>query len=505
MIPLVLASLTAQSITIDATVSKPISPFIYGVNFPDWKKLGIPAPLSRQGGNRMTAYNWETNASNAGSDWHHQNDGYLGESNEPGWTVKEHVLPALAAGAAALVTVPTAGYVAADKKADGDVNQTPNYLSTRFYKSLPQKPGGKWASTPDRGDKFVYQDEFVAWTQKLRKGKKQQIWYALDNEPDLWAHTHARIVPKPLGYSDFLANNIAFAKGIRKAAPDSLIFGPANYGWQGFRTFQDAPDAKGRDFIEFYLAGMKKAGEQNKMKLLDVLDIHFYPEAQGEGTRITTDKSTPGIDLARVNAPRSLWDPTYVEKSWITENLGGKPIALLPRVQAQIAKVWPSTKLAITEYDYGGGTAPSGLVAQADVLGAYGRYGVFAACHWGINPEKKALVAAFRAFLAFDGAKAKFGDRGLPVKGVDPAKLSVYAALDSKSKNRLTLVVISRSSAPQQVSLNVKGFASKTVKGYQAVHNSPLNPKAVSAKAAGSAITLTAPPMSVVTLEVTRQ
>lgn len=504
MISLAFASLTAQPITIDATTSKPISPFIYGVNFPDWKKLGVPAPLSRQGGNRMTAYNWETNASNAGSDWHHQNDGYLGESNEPGWTVKEHVLPALKNGAAALVTVPTAGYVAADKKADGDVNKTPNYLSSRFLKSLPEKPGGKWASKPNTSDKFVYQDEFVAWTQKLRKGKEQKIWYSLDNEPDLWAHTHARIVPKPLGYSEFLANNVAFAKGIRKAAPQALIFGPANYGWQGFRTFQDAPDAKGRDFIEFYLAGMKKAGEQQKVKLLDVLDIHFYPEAQGDGTRITTDKSTPGLDLARVNAPRSLWDPSYVEKSWIAENLGGKPIVLLPRVQAQIAKVWPSTKLAITEYDYGGGKSASGLVAQADVLGVYGRFGVFAACHWGINPEKTSLVAAFRAFLAFDGANAKFGDRGLPVKGVDPAKLSVYAALDSKSKNRMTLMVISRTSSAQEVSLHLKGFAAKNVKGYLAQHNSPLKPRTISAKASQGRVSLTMPPMSVVTLEASR-
>jgi len=455
MISLAFASLTAQPITIDATTSKPISPFIYGVNFPDWKKLGVPAPLSRQGGNRMTAYNWETNASNAGSDWHHQNDGYLGESNEPGWTVKKHVLPALKYGAAALVTVPTAGYVSADKKADGDVNKTPNYLSSRFLKSLPEKPGGKWASKPNTSDKFVYQDEFVAWTQKLRKDKGQKIWYSLDNEPDLWAHTHARIVPKPLGYSEFLANNVAFAKGIRKAAPQALIFGPANYGWQGFRTFQDAPDAKGRDFIEFYLAGMKKAGEQHKKKLLDVLDIHFYPEAQGDGTRITTDKSTPGLDLARVNAPRSLWDPTYVEKSWITENLGGKPIILLPRVQAQIAKVWPSTKLAITEYDYGGGNHVSGLLAQADVLGAFGRYGVFAATHWGIRKDRRATVGGFQAFRNMDGRGLRFGAQGLAVQGQTPARNALYAAQDGRT---VTMVAINKTQAPQDFVVDLRGF-----------------------------------------------
>ena len=54
--------------TIDLTQTKPISPYIYGANFPEWDKIGVPFPLARQGGNRLTAYNWTNNASNAGSD-----------------------------------------------------------------------------------------------------------------------------------------------------------------------------------------------------------------------------------------------------------------------------------------------------------------------------------------------------------------------------------------------------------------------------------------------------
>ena len=33
--------------------------------------------INRLGGNRWTAYNWENNASNAGSDYNHQSDNYL--------------------------------------------------------------------------------------------------------------------------------------------------------------------------------------------------------------------------------------------------------------------------------------------------------------------------------------------------------------------------------------------------------------------------------------------
>ena len=59
---------------IDGAKKQPISPYIYGTNQPDWQGHSKYLTLTRWGGNRITAYNWETNASNAGSDWQHQND-----------------------------------------------------------------------------------------------------------------------------------------------------------------------------------------------------------------------------------------------------------------------------------------------------------------------------------------------------------------------------------------------------------------------------------------------
>src|SRR4051812_40182294 len=61
----------------------PISRFIYGMNGWDPAQRPFHLTLSRSGGNRMTAYNWETNASNAGADFHNQNDDFLGGGNTP--------------------------------------------------------------------------------------------------------------------------------------------------------------------------------------------------------------------------------------------------------------------------------------------------------------------------------------------------------------------------------------------------------------------------------------
>lgn len=60
-----------MTVTVDMTSEgKAISPYIYGINQyghqEDYPNLNVSAV--RQGGNRMVAYNWENNASNAGAD-----------------------------------------------------------------------------------------------------------------------------------------------------------------------------------------------------------------------------------------------------------------------------------------------------------------------------------------------------------------------------------------------------------------------------------------------------
>ena len=480
----------AALITIDATKTYAISPYIYGVNFPDWSGMsGITIPLARQGGNRMTAYNWETNASNAGSDWKHQNDSYMDKTDEPGHTVRTYLEGALQHKATAIVTVPMAGYVAADKKGDGDVNETKDYLQTRFHRSLPKK-SGKLIYPPDTNDRAVYQDEFVAWIEKL-KGKGE-VWYALDNEPDIWAGTHVRIVPKTPSYAAFLERSIAYAAAIKTVAPRAKILGPVSYGWSGFRRFQDASDANNRDFLDFYLSGMRAAEKKAGKRLLDCLDIHFYPEAQG-ATRVTEDK--PGNAEARIQAPRSLWDASYVEKSWITQSLGNKPIALLPRLFKQIATHYPGTKLTITEYHYGGRNEISGALSQADVLGIYGRYGVFAACIWGMSAKDTAQMAGFRAFDSF-------GEQGLKVSGETPAEDSVYAARSSKRPGRLSIVALNKTEQPREFTLALKGASGSSVTATAITQGSLTRSIRLPARVQGGKVVFTAPALSIVRLEL---
>ncbi len=486
---------------VDGSKKLPISPYLYGANHPRWDKDGWKTPLSRAGGNRLTAYNWENNASNAGSDWYHQNDNLMGKEDTPGEAMRKSVASSLEHGAAIVMTVPIIGHVAADKNGGGDVNKTPDFLNKRFVVSLPKKDG-PFADPPDLTDGKVYQDEFVAWLEKKfpREAGKPPIFYCMDNEPELWSHTHARIHPEPVRFEEIVRLNTDYAAAVKRVAPRALVFGFVSYGWHGLTTLQNAPDRNNRDFSEYFLQEMAAAEKKAGKRLVDVFDFHFYPEARGGKHRITDDDNSPETAAARIQSVRSLWDPAYKEASWIVNAAGG-PIRLLPRLKEKIEKNYPGTRLAMTEYYYGGGDHISGAIAQADVLGVLGREGIFAAALWHLGrTDDRFIHAAFAMYRNYDGKDGAFGDTGLGVTGGDPARASLYASVDAQK--RPVLVAINKTEGPLPVKIDLKDLPkSKTVAVWRvtAADAKPV-PAADVAVADPASLSIELPPLSVSTL-----
>ena len=134
---------------------------------------------------------------------------------------------------------------------------------------------------------------------------------------------------------------------------------------------------------------------------------------------MTEENTDAGVVAARKQAPRSLWDPTYTETSWITGCCSGGPIRLLPRLKDKIDANYPGTRLAITEYNYGAGNHISGAIAQADVLGIFGREGLFAANLWRLAANNSFIYGAFEVFRNYDGANGSFGDTSIRATSSD--------------------------------------------------------------------------------------
>jgi hypothetical protein len=463
---------------IDSTQDvRAISRFIYGMNFWDPAQRPANLTLSRSGGNRNTAYNWETNDSNAGADYQNQNDDFMGGGTTPNGAIAPLIQRARAANAGIIVTTPTIGYVSADHLGGGDVNQTPNYINVRFKRSVPRK-GAPFALTPDITDAFVYQDEYINFLDNTYSGAfastTSPIMISLDNEVDLWAYTHARLrgdatnpvqsqAGTPIGYAEVVQLNVDYASAAKDVNPAAQILGPVNYGWAGFVNLQGAPDGMGRDFLDFYLQQMSAAGSTAGRRLLDVLDVHWYPEARGacsgnpmEGCRVTDNNNEAGVVAARMAAPRSLWDSTYRETSWIQTVLGnGQGINLLPRLNDKITAHYPGTKLAITEYNYGGANHISGAIAQADVLGIFGREGLYAATLWPLESNASFIYGGFDIFRNYDGANGSFGDTSIRATNTDADTTSVYASVNAGSAGRMVVVALNKSGAAQTAGIAV--------------------------------------------------
>jgi len=432
----------------------PISPLIYGTAQPDSLSQNRYT-LLRSGGNRLTAYNWETNASNAGSDYHFQNDGYLSASNTPGDALQSTLMGAKSLGGTALLTIPIVDYVAADKNEDGDVrNSGADYLQTRFKQNRATK-GSDLSTTPDPTDDYVNQDEFVNWVKTVGAAGGPPVYFALDNEPDLWSMTHKEVHPMPVTYDELCMRNATYGAMVKNIWPEAKVTGFVSYGYSGYVSLQSAPDAAGKgDFIEYYLDQMKAAETTAGHRVVDYLDLHWYPEATGGKTRITMMDSTDAVVAARVQAPRSLWDPSYKETSWIVNDALHDAIRLIPRMKDKIAAHYPGTGLAITEWNYGGGGDISGAVAVADVLGIFGSYGVDIGSYWALADESFANLA-FRAYRNFDGKGAAFGDTSIHAASSDVPTATVYASVDSANPDRLVAVLINKSTSPKSAGITI--------------------------------------------------
>ena len=325
---------------------------------------------------------------------------------------------------------------------------------------------GKFTLNPRPKDPCVYDDEFVNFLVSNYKTAAEGgvKFYDLDNEPGIWSQTHPRIHPKPTGYWEMVTLTEKLAFAVTKVDPTAQILGPVSYGWQEFLNLQNSPDSGEINktegtFLDFYLKQMKALEAHDGRRLLHILDLHWYPEAQGGGNpstvstgspqaglgakRITEGDTSPESVEARLQAPRSLWDPGYVEKSWITQSsTQGKSIQLIPWLKGKIDQDYPGTGLGFSEYDYGAGDHISGGIAQADALGIFGKYGVSLAAQWGkLKPYN---LAAFRLYRDYDGKGSAFGDTEVSSGSDDITQTSIYASTDSKPNGVLWVVVLNK-------------------------------------------------------------
>ncbi|MGO4548213.1 glycoside hydrolase family 44 protein [Paenibacillus sp. 2TAB23] len=452
---------------IDPTAERaPISPYIYGSNEDLTGTENLTA--RRAGGNRFSAYNWENNASNSGDDAGFVSDSFVpwyyggipvSESakwNIPGSAAIGFHQKSLEKGAYTLWTLPTAGYAAKDKNAR--VTKAETAPSNRWIDVKAAK-GSPFSLSPDLNDNVAYNDEFVNLMVNrfgLASSGTGINGYSIDNEPGLWKKTHAYMHPEATKGAEVLSKSVDLAKAVKQVDPSAEMFGPVSYGFSDAYMVdnkQEWEQIKGnyRWYLDYYLDNMARESRKEGKRLLDVLDIHWYSEEMGGGTRITStalDKHNLETHKVRVQAPRSLWDPSYREKTWIGDWYS-EFLPLIPAMKKSINTYNEGTKMAFTEYDFGGSHHVSGGIAQADTLGVFGKQGLYMANYWNMAGTSRLsqipyLSSGFRIFNNYDGSHSKYGDTKVAADTNDIENSSIYSSVFKDSDNNLHMIAINK-------------------------------------------------------------
>jgi hypothetical protein len=457
-----------------------ISPDIYGMNYADEALAAdLRLPVRRWGGNAATRYNWQNDTSNRASDWFFENvpeetanPGTLPNGSSADRAVEQN----RRTGTQTLLTIPMIGYAPKDRTyscAYSVAKYGPQQWTDPWRADCGngvRADGSKISNNDPRDTSIAIGTSFVQdWMKHLigRFGAASQggvRYYNLDNEPMLWNSTHRDVHPNPVGYDELRDLTYKYAAAIKAADPGAQTLGPVLWGWTAYfysaldaapggSWWQNPPDRNahgGIPFVEWYLQQMRAYEQQRGQRILDYLDLHYYPQASNVAL---ASAGEPATQAMRLRSVRSLWDPTYTDESWINE-----PVRLIPRMRDWVNNHYPGTKLAITEYNWGALDDMNGALAQADVLGVFGREGLDLATLWAPPAFADPGAFAFRIYRNYDGAGSGFGDTSAQASSADPDQLAVYAA-QRTSDGALTLVIINKTDKNLSGSLSLAGFA----------------------------------------------
>jgi len=482
-----------------AAVTHPISPLIYGMN--SWRlsdpkheapkvAAEVRLPLDRWGGDGYTLYNYKLDTTDLGDDRFFEtarntNAKYPDESE-----FNSQVIGDLAAGAKTLLSVPVIGWVAKSRSRGSSYSVAKYGPQQKTDPNWPDfgngiKPDGtKIASDPN--DTCMPIDE--SWTSdwvKYLVGKFGNAAhggvaiYALDNEPTWWDKMHRDVHPLPFSYDEVTEKGLKVAKAIKAADPTTEVSGPVIDFWityfyskKDLAWFQEhwpnitglPPDrlAHGNvPLIDYYLRAFKAAQDADPQhtRFLDYLDLHTYFAANDA---MLKPAGTSVQQRAVIDSTRVFWDPAYTDPRFRNPDNYAELLApqMIPRMKRWVTDNYPGTKTAITEYNWGAAEHISGVVAQADILGIFGREGLDLGALWGPPDLNQPLMFAFKMFRNYDENGAGFGDSSLQAASADQGKLAIYAARRATDRE-VTVVVINKTFGDLRSDLQIEHFKVK--------------------------------------------
>jgi hypothetical protein len=517
-------SVEAQSptatLTVDAKANvHPINPLIYGVANATADQLkDLNFTLNRSGGNNTSRYNWMLNGDNRANDFYYES--LADASPTEGERADTFISNTQGAGAQPMVTIPLLDWVArfgpnrgklcsfSQAKYGAQTGSDAQYFPDAGNGILKSNNQPVVNNDPNdanvRSDSAFQQD----WVKHLvgrwgTAGNGGLRYYIMDNESSIWHKTHRDVHPTGAKMDEIRLKILDYAAKVKEIDPSALIVGPEEWGWSGYRYsgydqqygeahgWSNLPDrAKhgGMNYLPWLLDQIRQHDTSSHQRLLDVFSVHYYPQG-GE----FSDDTSPSMQLRRNRSTRSLWDPNYVDESWINTQ-----VQLIPRLRRWVNTYYPGTKIALTEYNWGAEKAINGATAQADILGILGREGPDMAARWETPDPSTPTYKAMKLYRNYDGNKSAFGETSVGVtSSANPDNLSAFAAARA-GDGSLTLMVVNKAlSASRTITVKLANFTSGGAAQPRQLTSANSIVRLSDVSVSGSQFTTTLPPQSI--------
>jgi len=455
LLPLV-APLAAQPVNVSVNGSQDriaVSPYIYGKNdgvghpssplseagFQLFRDAGVRM-LRMNGGNNGTKYNWQKRLTSH-PDWY--NNVYASAD----WDYSQSQLQQHLPGVQAMWCFQLIG-----KVADNTQNNFNDwgYNGSQWWTGVAQNLAGGGIVNPGGGGDALTEGNpalYLAnstpeistaildhWIKPANLGldRSQFRYWNMDNEPEIWEGTHDDVMPVQLPAEQFMQRYFAYAKAARARYPEIKLVGPVPANeWQWF-NWPGGITADGRSYpwLEYFIKRIAEEQVRTGIRLLDVLDIHYYP-----GT------SNPA-DVVQLH--RTFFDETYVhpEANGVKTVNGGWDPSINREYIFVRCEQWLDQYLGpghgvtfgVSEIGLQLTNAPLASVWYASMLGEFMKHGVEIFTPWTWQPGMWEVLHLFSRY-----------NRSTSVRAVsdDETMVSAYATIDPHSGNT-TVVLVNR-------------------------------------------------------------
>ena len=450
------ATLAAQTIHVSVDVTQnrvAVSPYLYGKNdgvgnpgsplseagFQLFRDAGIRL-LRMHGGNNGTKYNWQKKLTSH-PDWY--NNVYASNDWDYAQTQLQQHLP----GVQSMWCFQLLGKVA--DNTSHNFNDW-GYNQSQWWSGVGQNLAGGGVVNPAGGGKALKDGDISLyltntsaeistaildhWIKSTELGldRRQFLYWNMDNEPEIWEGTHDDVMPKQISAEEFMQRYFEYAKRARARFPEIKLVGPVPANeWQWFNWVGGiTADGRSYPWLEYFIKRIGDEQARTGIRLLDVLDLHYYPAASDPASVVqlhrtffdTTYANPDANGVKNVNGARNeSITQEYVFgrcQQWLDKYLGARN----------------GVTFGLTETSPPVTNAPLAAVWYASMLGEFMKNGVEVLTPWGWQPGMWEVLHLYSRYNNSTSVRAVSDDE---------TEVSAYATTDDGTGN-VTIVLVNR-------------------------------------------------------------